>query len=64
MMEVGEQIVGQIGEQHVAFLTQEAVFSPGRKAQAALVVAELLDFGGAACIISVQIECFGGKRQR
>ena len=52
MVEIGQQIVGQIREQNVALLAEKTVLSPGFQAQTALIVAKLLDFCAAAVIVS------------
>ena len=62
MIEVSQQVMGQIGEQNASFLACEATFSPGLKTQAAFIVAKLLDFGGTAIVIKGQKMAFGWQR--
>ena len=50
-MEVCQQIMSQIGQQDVTFLSQEEAFSAGREVETALVIAELFDFSRAALVI-------------
>jgi ABC-type uncharacterized transport system ATPase component len=51
VVEIGQQVVRQVGEQHEPFLGQKAPLPSGGQAQAVLVVAELLDFGSATAVI-------------
>lgn len=51
MMEISQQIVSQIRQQNVTFLSQEALFSPGSQIEATLVIAELFDFSAAALVV-------------
>ena len=53
MIKIGEQIVSQVGQKDVTFLTQETVLAPGFHTQTALVISELLDFCAAAIIIKM-----------
>jgi len=55
-MEISQQIVRQVRQENITFLTEEAAFSASFQAQTRLIVAELLYFSTASGII-------GGHKQ-
>jgi len=64
MVEVRQQIMGQVGQQDIAFLAQETVLSSGFQVQTALVVAKLLDFCSAAIVVTGHKKPFGRQSER
>ena len=54
VIEIGKQIVSQVGEQHVSDLAQVTMLAAAGQAEAAFVVAKLLDFGSTPGIVEGQ----------
>jgi hypothetical protein len=63
MVEIGQQVVSQVGEQDEAFLSQETLLSPGSQAQTTFVIAELLHLSASTAIVTGHKMAFGGQRQ-
>jgi hypothetical protein len=63
MVEVSQQVVRQIDKQDETRLGQETLLAPCCQAQAALVIAELLNLSPSTGIVSDPEKAFGGQRK-